>query len=450
MATNTKQIKDFINNLLIELEQCRDEGKDVSQFYTKVEELKNLKNFFEVEKEGLKIIEELKNIPTRKDYPYIEPSDLNEIKSQKTGCPVFIKNTKLTKQELFNKIYGAWLGRCIGCLLGKPFEGWTKEKIVSFLKDTNNYPIKNYASSNIPEKIKKQYKINEKSAWINNVNCFPEDDDINYTLINLKVFETYGENFTSVDIMNSWLYNLPFYHLYTAERVAYKNFINNILPPQSAYYRNPFREWIGAQIRADFWGYVCLGNPEKAAEFAFRDASVSHIKNGIYSAMFVASVISVSAFTSDLNEIIAVGLSQIPQKSRIYEKINHVLEWKKEAISYTQVIQRIHNLYNETNLHHWCHTIPNTMIVVTALIYGETDFEKSIGIAVEAGFDTDCNAATVGSIIGMIIGARKINPKWYSTLNNTIESAVYGFSKIKISEAALRTINCIKLCNPEI
>src|SRR5438045_415981 len=141
----------------------------------------------------------------------------------------------------------------------------------------------------------------------------PEDDDLNYTVCGLAIVEKYGREFTPENVAEFWLQNLPLLHTCTAERVAYKNFTNNIMPPDSAIHRNPYREWIGAQIRADFWGYINPGDPQAAAEMASRDACVSHVKNGVSGEMWVAAMVAAAFTTDDINEIIEAGLAQIPQ-----------------------------------------------------------------------------------------------------------------------------------------
>lgn len=205
-------------------------------------------------------------------------------------------------------------------------------------------------------------------------------------------------------------------------------------------HRNIYREWIGAQIRADFFGYITPGNPVLGADMAWRDASISHVKNGIYGEMLIAAMLSAAAVIDDIEQIIECGLSQIPEKSRLTEAIRKVIAWKKEDIDWETAIDKIHKLYDEKIGYDWCHTISNAMIVCLGLIYGNKDFENSVGIAVSAAFDTDCNGATVGSIIGMILGAEALPEKWIKPLNNQLKSGVDGFGLINISDMAKRTV----------
>jgi ADP-ribosylglycohydrolase len=272
----------------------------------------------------------------------------------------------------------------------------------------------------------------------------PEDDDTNYTVLYLKILETYGRDFTSENVAHSWLMDVPIYHVCTAERVAYMNLVNKILPPLSGSYYNAYREWIGAQIRADMFGYVNPGDTETAAEFAWRDARVSHVKNGIYGEMFCAAMIARAAVSDDMIDIIKQGLGEIPEKSRLTEGIEKVLNWHKQGLSWEQALENIHLIYDESNNHHWCHTISNAMICIIALLWGEKDLEKTIGIAVCAGFDTDCNAATTGSIIGIINGASNLPEKWIVPLHNKVKSGIDGFGLTEISKLAERTVKLAK------
>ena len=447
------------DGLAFELFQAEEEGKDVSAIRERVNRILEM-DPSDPTKERLaaSVYDEIQALPVMKGYKYSEPSSLAGIKAERPVSKLVLKVDIHDDDELFEKIYGAWMGRCAGCLLGQPVEGWKRERIKGLLAETGNYPVKYYISSDIPDEIRFKYGVTDEGSaygsdhinWINNVSYMPEDDDINYTIIGMKIMEEYGEKFTPDDVAECWLQNLPILHTCTAERVAYRNLVNCIYPPESATFRNPYREWIGAQIRADFYGYVTPGNPELGAEFAWRDASISHIKNGLYGAMFVAAMLS-AAFTCDsIDDVINAGLSQIPANCRLAEQVNKVVNWKKSGANWEDAVDRIHEMYDENNPHHWCHVIPNAMIVCAGLLYGEMNFEKTIGITLQAAFDTDCNCATAGSVVGMLLGARSLPEKWTKPLNDQVRSGVDGFGLVKISELAARTMRIAKSINKQI
>jgi ADP-ribosylglycohydrolase len=238
--------------------------------------------------------------------------------------------------------------------------------------------------------------------------------------------------------------DIPILHTCTAERAAYRNLVNLIPPPESASFRNPYREWIGAQIRADFFGYAAPGNPELAAEFAWRDACISHVKNGIYGEMFVAAMLAAAYVESGVRSVIEAGLAQVPANCRLTKDIRLVLAWHAEGISYDEAVERLHAAWDENKAHDWCHTISNAMVVVIGLLWGEGDYGKSICRSVQPCFDTDCNGATVGSIMGVLLGAKNLPGRWIEPMHDTLHTGVAGYNVVRISDMAKETLRQIE------
>jgi ADP-ribosylglycohydrolase len=443
----------YADDLHYELVQAWEEGKDVTGIEEEINEIQalDLSDPSREHRAGL-LLDKLSGLPIREGYKYIEPEKLHEIQAARPVKRFPLRSLELSEEQFLDKIYGAWLGRSAGCLLGQPVEGWRRERLVGFMKDTGNYPFQYYMSSNVSQDLINKYEIKNRGQvyggtyinWINNVQHMVEDDDMNYTIIGLAALEKHGLDFTPDDIAECWLMNLPFLHVCVTERIAYKNMIHLIEPPLSASYRNVYRESVGARIRGDLFGYVNPGNPELAADMAWRDACISHTKNAVYGEMWIAAMLAAAAATNDIEEIIHAGLAEIPENCRLAEDILRVIKWKKDGINWEEASHLIHQQYDESFPNHWWHVNPNSMIVTTALLYGESDFEKSIGISVSIAFDTDCNGATVGSILGIMIGAKGLPEKWISPLKDLIKSGVDGFGLIKISELAKRTVDLIK------
>lgn len=433
----------------IELRQSIQEGKSISsEIKEAVQQLKLCEDDKRAEEKALEIYEKLRKLPVDIKYPYEEPESVQDI----IRCFPSETKRKVYQQDLRKKIEGAWLGRTAGCLLGQPVECWMREKILGFLKDTDNYPIKNYMSSDIPKNLREKYKIvdepgaygNKKVSWINNISFAPEDDDLNYTVMGLGIVERYGRQFSSCDVAEYFTLNVPVFMACTAERMAYKNIVNGILPPDSAVFGNPYREWLGAQIRVDAYAYINPGNAYEAAYMAARDAAVTHTKNGIYGAVFCAALIAESAINNDVDSIIVTALEYVPHKSRLYEALKEFLSFCDSTDDPEKAIQWVHDHYNEDDEHDWCHVIPNDMIICLALHYGKKDFSKVIGLAIEAGFDTDCNGATVGSVYGMMYGSDAIPDMWTEVFNGKMMTRIECQGIISFTELVDRCMRLIE------
>ena len=160
--------------------------------------------------------------------------------------------------------------------------------------------------------------------------------------------------------------------------------------------------------------------------------------------MFVAAMLAVASQTNCIKDIILGGLAQIPSSSRLYEEIMLVLDGYENNVSQADCFRSIHEKYNEHDGHDWCHTISNARIVAASLLYGGGDFARSICMAVEAGFDTDCNGATVGSVLGMANGIESIPEYWTKPFNDTLYTSIFGLNSVKISDRVKLTLEHIQ------
>ena len=431
----------YYAQLPIEYRQSLEEGLDIAAHEDLFKAISKMANSPQKEKMADILYEIVANCPQVADHKYDEPSDLENIRAlrpQFDHQPHVMPDTN-TMQD---KILGAWLGRTCGCLLGKPIEGIRTNELWPLLKASGNFPLHRYIrktdiSADMYENF--NYDLKDK-CFADTIAHAPVDDDTNYTVLAHLLLNKYGRGFTPQDVARTWLACQPKDAYCTAERVAFCNLVKGYMPPASAIYKNPYREWIGAQIRADYFGYINPGDPEMAADMAWRDASISHVKNGIYGEMWVAAMLAMAAISDNVMDIIRGGLAQIPANSRLHEAIAALLKDYQNGQDADRCISNIHAAYDENDAHDWCHTIPNALIVAAALLHGGGDFSKSICMAVQAGFDTDCNGATVGSILGMRGGSTCIGPDWTAPLNNCLDTSIFGVGKVNISEMAQATM----------
>ncbi len=375
------------------------------------------------------------------DFPYQEPSDLPGIQAARPEGPRELP-VSLTDSELEEKIRGAWYGRIAGCILGKPVEGLPRERIQGYLEHVGEWPLTQYFAEADPETVPEALRIHlgMKDCLRPNITYAAKDDDTDYSVFGLVHFKQHGLAMSTSSVGNGWLTYFPYNSVCTAEHVAYRNLIDTVTPPATALIKNPFREWIGAQIRADFWGWVAPGKLQLAADLAFRDAALSHVKNGIYGEMFIAALLSAAYVTGSVQEAIQLALTEIPANCRLAEAVRDTVAWAAESDDWGVTWDKMMAKYGR---YHWVHTINNCCIVLIALLHGGGDFGKTISIAVMGGLDTDCNGATAGSIMGVLLGASGIPAQWTEPLHDELRSSVQGYNRNKISELAAETLSLL-------
>lgn len=434
-------------DLVIEAEQAQDEGRDLSTVRDELAALQAADLEREAhQKKAEKLLDRIQALPTLPGYAYVEPSDLAGIRAARPA-PVTLPAGTRDDAALREKALGAWLGRAAGCLCGKPVEGKRSWQIEKYLKAQGRWPLEYYFSGNAPADVKKECGFD--NPWLlpmleEGIACMVEDDDTNYTVTGLAIVKQHGAGFTPEHVAGFWLANIPIFHVCTAERIAYKNLVDCIPPPQSASFRNVYREWIGAQIRADFFGYVNPGNPERAAEFAWRDASISHIRNGIYGEMWAAAMLAAAYVCDDVETVIRAGLAQLPAKCRLTAAIERIIGLHRAGASYDAAVADLRARWDENKGHHWCHTISNAEIVAIALLWGGKDYSRTVGMAVMPGFDTDCNGATAGSVLGMMLGGSGIPARWSGPMHDTLLTGVAGYHKVSLTQMADETVALIR------
>jgi ADP-ribosylglycohydrolase len=379
-----------------------------------------------------------------------EPNDLAAIRAQRPEGPRDL-GWRPSEAAALDRFHGAWTGRCVGCALGKPVEGMGmrndagklvgRRDIKKYLSVRGDWPLNQYFSTReVPngDSIGCEASTREKIAYME------PDDDVHYSLVGLGVIEAYGPTFTWDNVARFWADRIPYNHICTAETQAILNYftrtarttIGAATPTWTRRHRNPYREWIGAQIRADGWAWVCAGKPELAAEFAWRDAHWTHERNGIYGEMFLAAMQAAAFVVDDPWKLIEIGLSEIPRECRLAIGVRELCGWMRECRDWEACMDRVDARYAQMSP---VHTINNALICVMALVYGAMDPHRSTCISVSAALDTDCNGASVGSIVGAAAGRGRFTSPLVAPLHDTIKPAIVGFTEITMTELARRT-----------
>lgn len=305
-----------------------------------------------------------------------------------------------------DKVRGCWLGKNIGGTLGAPFECIRGVYDIDF------------------------YTQDLKDGALPN-------DDLDLQLVWLNAAERYGKCVDSKIMGEYWLrYIVADWSEYGAGK---NNMQNGLMPPLSGEYNNHNKNSCGAFIRSEIWACLAPGHPEIAVRYAYEDAIVDHADEGVYGEVFCAAMQSAAFVESDYHKLIDIGLSYIPEDCAVAAAVKTVMDcynsgidWKAARKKVLQTVPCSFGMMAGYVDQEPEEDVPagepgydapaNIGIMVLGWMYGEGDFGKSICIAAGCCEDGDCTAATLGSTMGIIMGAKKLPEKWLQPIGDGIKT----------------------------
>ena len=376
---------------------------------------------------------EIKALSADPDLARREPNDLPGIRALRPQGPRQLWRS-FEASRYRERLAGALLGRMAGCTLGAPVECWPIERMEALARENGDeFPPTDYWRY-VPEPFTLRYKLSPREKYTRyKMDGVPVDDDLAYTLLGLLIAEEYGPGFSTEDVGRAWVRYLPY--ACSAENVALTNLKAGVEALHAAEVENPYCEWIGADIRSDPWGYLAPGWPERAAEMAYRDAYISHRRQGIYGEMFFSAAIAAAFAVDDPVEALQIGLTEIPQECALAQAVCWALEMAPKIKDYRQARAAVDERFCGM---HIIHTINNACLTVWGITIGGRDFSRVIAETVAMGLDNDCTTATAGSIVGAVVGQAGIPAHWYQRFNDTVHSYLIGQPRFAISDLLQR------------
>ena len=306
--------------------------------------------------------------------------------------------------DYLERVYAGVLGKVIGVYLGRPFEGWTYDKIMERLGEITYY-------------------VHERRQ----VPLIVTDDDISGTFTFLRALPDYGNrrDLTPAQIGQTWLnYIIERRTILwwggmgnSTEHTAYLRLKHGMVAPASgsiATNGKVVAEQIGAQIFIDGWAMVAPGDPALAADLARRAGSVSHDGEAIYGAQVLAAMEAQAFVENDINKLIDCAIGFIPKDSIIYRLIGDIRNWHAQEPDWRKTREQIAAQYGYDKYGGNCHMVPNHALIIHALLHGNDDFQQSLMIVNTCGWDTDCNSGNVGCLLGIKNGLAGLEtgPDW--------------------------------------
>lgn len=240
------------------------------------------------------------------------------------------------------------------------------------------------------------------------------NDDFDIQLLFLEAVEASGGRVEANMLARAWLERMTF--PFDEYGVATLNLKRGLLPPLTGTFDNPFLSCMGSPIRSELWALLAPGRPALAAWFALQDSIIDHGLESAAGEMFFSAFESLAfAGEKDFRGLAEQALRYTPPATETAKALRFTLD-KSRKLGWVDLRQAILDRFGSPN---FTEAPQNIAFTIIGLLYFPDDFEKALLATTNCGYDTDCTAATIGAIWGLVKGDR-FPPRWTRPIGTDI------------------------------
>jgi len=331
----------------------------------------------------------------------------------------YAQERAISEKELHDKISAFWLGQLVGNYFGLPFENNYVEEPVPILVD-RVYTHEDDAKLEI-----------NRDDWRGYIPIFMDavegafaDDDTDIEFVTLHAVEKYGLDITYPEITEMWKKHIN-RRIWVANYTARSLMSQGLVAPETGRKENN-RNWfqIDPQLVNEIWSAFYPGMTEKAGERALWGARITNDDWGTHPTIAYGVMISAAFFEKDVEKLVQMAIEAVPDEGPFAEGMRDVVKWHQENDNWRDTRKKIHDKYFRYKKGSYeapvsvVSSLNNGLCGIMAILYGEGDFMKTVGIAVSAGYDCDNQAATCAGLIGVIHGRKCLPAEMIEEFNN--------------------------------
>jgi len=322
------------------------------------------------------------------------------------------KERVITHEELMDKLSGFWIGQLLGNYLGLPFENNYVEKPVPILVD-RYYTFRDDPSLEI-----------NRDDWRGYIHIFTDamegafgDDDTDIEFVTLHAVEKFGLDITYPEITEMWKKHIN-RRIWVANATARELMEKGLVAPDTGRKENN-ENWfqIDPQLVNEIWSAFYPGMTRRAAERAEWGARITNDDWGTHPTIAYGVMLSAAFFEKDVEKLVQMAIERVPNEGPFAEGMRDVVKWHKQYDNWRDTRRKIHEKYYKYKKGSYeapvsvVSSLQNGLCGIMAILYGQGDYMKTVGIAASAGYDCDNQAATCGALIGIRNGLSGLGDK---------------------------------------